>query len=863
MSANEKDTSLKNSESTPSYGDEKAAGEVNFINVDAVSSEELHFLKTILDKPEVIDSARDAREIELMIQGIQSLTEEQATEISTRVIKNHEYDRNFPEDLRHLMKQLLDEKADLDLLVTREFALKACTAVVYFNSPYPEVRAVADPWDDDLPCETLRMYIIAMIWVAVGTFMNQFFETRYPSVSISAVLLQMFIIPCGYLSAYILPDWGFTLWGTRYTLNPGPWSYKEQAAATVMFSATSALPYVDSQILVQKMDVFYGQKWATLGYQILMMLSTQFLGFGIAGLGRSLLVYPTQNLFMVTFPNLAMNRSFLTPDSAEPVNGWRMKRSVFFGIFFMGIFIYQWVPSYLAQFLSTFNWMTWIAPNNFNLAAITGTADGLGLNPISTFDWTVLNFAMPLVTPCFSFANMLVGSVVAAVIITPAIYYSNMLNTGYLPINTNHLYDNTGAQYNVTQILTNGELDIEKYQAYSPPYYAAANLVVYGTFFAMYPSVFITALLYDWRVMWAALKEIPYSLFGGGKKVADYDDDVHCRMMAKYDEVPQWWFFAVLLISLGLAIATVKGYPTRAPVWGIFMALGLSFIFLIPIGMLYSQTNQLFSINVLTELIIGYAAPRPVAMMLIKAYGVNTNLQAIYYIADLKLSLYAKVPFRTSFRIQMIGSLISIIVTIATVNFQMADIEGLCTSALLKTSRFICPSENTYFSASVMWGAIGPKRMFNGTYPILKWTFLIGCFIPVPLYLVRTFFPKSQKYLRYVDPNVMGMGVLSFLAPYNLGYIIPAFYLNIAFLHYIRKKYPAWFLKYNYILMAALTAGAALSIIVIFFSVQYHPKDLEWWGNTVMYNGVDGNGMARLEIPSKGYFGSDPGTYYV
>jgi len=33
------------------------------------------------------------------------------------------------------------------------------------------------------------------------------------------------------------------------------------------------------------------------------------------------------------------------------------------------------------------NWMTWIAPNNFALANITGSYGGMGFNPISTLDW--------------------------------------------------------------------------------------------------------------------------------------------------------------------------------------------------------------------------------------------------------------------------------------------------------------------------------------------------------------------------------------------------------------------------------------------------------------------------------------------
>lgn len=43
------------------------------------------------------------------------------------------------------------------------------------------------------------------------------------------------------------------------------------------------------------------------------------------------------------------------------------------------MFIYYWLPGYLFTALSTFNWMTWIAPNNLTLAILTGSSLGLGL----------------------------------------------------------------------------------------------------------------------------------------------------------------------------------------------------------------------------------------------------------------------------------------------------------------------------------------------------------------------------------------------------------------------------------------------------------------------------------------------------
>lgn len=43
------------------------------------------------------------------------------------------------------------------------------------------------------------------------------------------------------------------------------------------------------------------------------------------------------------------------------------------------MFFYYWLPGYLFTALSTFNWMTWIAPNNLTLAILTGSNLGLGL----------------------------------------------------------------------------------------------------------------------------------------------------------------------------------------------------------------------------------------------------------------------------------------------------------------------------------------------------------------------------------------------------------------------------------------------------------------------------------------------------
>lgn len=83
----------------------------------------------------------------------------------------------------------------------------------------------------------------------------------------------------------------------------------------------------------------------------------------------------------------------------------------------------------------------------------------------------------PLTVPTFSIMNMFVGILIGA-IMTLGVYYTNAWETGYLPINGNDAYDNTGAAFNVTRVLDdNGNLDMAKYQAYSQPWQSAGYIV--------------------------------------------------------------------------------------------------------------------------------------------------------------------------------------------------------------------------------------------------------------------------------------------------------------------------------------------------------------------------------------------------
>lgn len=80
--------------------------------------------------------------------------------------------------------------------------------------------------------------------------------------------------------------------------------------------------------------------------------------------------------------------------------------------------VYFWFPNTIAQFLSYFNWMTWIAPDNVALSVVTGSVNGLGLNPLPTFDWNMVVFnGDPLVLPFYNILSGVVGMFIGLPII--------------------------------------------------------------------------------------------------------------------------------------------------------------------------------------------------------------------------------------------------------------------------------------------------------------------------------------------------------------------------------------------------------------------------------------------------------------
>jgi OPT family oligopeptide transporter len=231
---------------------------------------------------------------------------------------------------------------------------------------------------------------------------------------------------------------------------------------------------------------------------------------------------------------------------------------------------------------------------------------------------------------------------------------------------------------------------------------------------------------------------------------------------------------------------------------------------------------------------------RPVANMIFKSVAYITTNQAVGFAGDLKLGHYMKIPPRIMYMIQLVAAFISCFVAVLVQNWMFANIEDLCSHD--QKSGFICPATNTFASASLIWGGIGPRRLFSpgSMYNPMLYFFLIGAILPIPFYFLSRRSPLS--IWRYINIPVFFAGVGAMPPASGINYsswAIVGFIFNFC----IRRYHFRWWMRYNYILSAGLDAGVAIGMVVVFFTVLY-PKggngfEVNWWGNTIWTNTAD------------------------
>ena len=329
------------------------------------------------------------------------------------------------------------------------------------------------------------------------------------------------------------------------------------------------------------------------------------------------------------------------------------------------------------------------------------------------------------------------------------------------------------------------------------------------------------------------------------------EQDVHSRLMQYYPEVPMWWYVIIGVITFAFICIATKMVPNQLPLWAAVIGILLSFALAIPMTTLHAITNQPAPGTAMYELIAGYMLPgQPIANMIFKAIVFMTINQATSFALHMKLGHYMKVPPRIMFSTQTVATIISCIWVTFIQDWMLNNIQDICTPH--QKQGFICPGSTTFATASIIFGAVGPQRLFSPgalyvtgliylvlinllcscRYSALLWFFPVGLLAPIPFYLLAHHFPLG--IWRYINIPVF-FNTLTFMPEFSginySSWVLCGFIFN----YLIRRFHLRWWMRYNYILSIALDSGTAISMLVVFFTLTLSKRGgiaLNWWGNT-------------------------------
>ncbi|KAK8340773.1 hypothetical protein V6Z12_A08G119900 [Gossypium hirsutum] len=659
------------------------------------------------------------------------------------------------------------------------------------NSPVRQVALTVPTTDDpSLPVLTFRMWVLGTISCFLLSFLNQFFWYRTEPLTITAISAQIAVVPLGQLMAAKITKRVFFK-GSRweFTLNPGPFNVKEHVLITIFANSGAGSVYAIHVVTVVK--VFYKQH-ITFFVSLIVILTTQVLGFGWAGIFRRYLVEPAAMWWPANLVQVSLFRAL--HEKEERAKGG-VTRTQFF----------------LIAFICT--------------QQLGSGLYGLGIGAIG-LDWSTISsyLGSPLASPWFATANVAAGYIFVMYVLTPICYWLNVYSAKTFPIFSDTLFTSTGQEYNITAIIdSNFHLDVAAYEKEGPLYLSTFFAMTYGVGFAALTATIVHVGLFHGREIWEQSKA----------SFQEKKMDIHTRLMRKYKQVPEWWFVCILLVNIAATVFACQYYndQLQLPWWGVLLACGIAIVFTLPIGIITAITNQTPGLNIITEYIIGYIYPGyPVANMCFKVYGYISMTQAITFLQDFKLGHYMKIPPRTMFMAQIVGTLIACFVYLGTAWWLMENIPDICDTTA-SNSVWTCPSDTVFYDASVIWGLIAPRRIFGdlGTYEAVNWFFLAGAVAPLLVWLASKAFP-SQEWIRLINMPVL-IGATGMMPPATA--VNYTTWIIVGFLSgFVVYRYrPDLWQRYNYVLSGALDAGLAFMGVLLYLCLGLENISLDWWGN--------------------------------
>ncbi|KAM5530628.1 hypothetical protein V8D89_015697 [Ganoderma adspersum] len=678
--------------------------------------------------------------------------------------------------------------------------------------------------DDD---PTLPVFTLRTVFLGIGlSAFTSVLATIYTFKPQNATVSQLFCLIIAYLLGTAMHSMMPTTGYWRY-LNPGPFNIKEHTAIVIMASTASTVAV--AMEIIAALDLFYNIK-LNPALAIFQIFASQMIGYGIAGLLRNLLVYPTYAFYptYISVVNLLQSLHF--------GGALNHKKRRYFWIVFTAIFLWEWIPQYPFPLLTAISIICLVDNGRHtfvrNLFGAGSSNEGIGLFSFGT-SWTLITQGNPLVWPLRTQVNSYIGMALGYIVLT-ACYYNNVFNGRDILWMSQSLFNNEGGSYNQSAILTpQNTLDSSKLDSVGLPRYTTTYAISQMCYNFSLGAAIVHVLLWNWRELSAAFGKMRFM------HSSQDIDDPHYQAMKKYKEVPQWWYLVLLFGALVIGIGcSYNNGDWLLPAWSVILFTIISGFIAICIGFIAATTGFSIQIKYVMNILSAFVHPgQPVAVMYVNLYGNSTAYQCLYMLQDLKLGQYTKLPPRATFAAQMTGSIIGSIfnytMMISIVNNNRAALIDPVGTRVW--SGWIIQGYN---SSSVAMGAFGKELFTYGKpYYLIGLAFFIGLSFPIPFWLAHRLAKKDSWIARaaeFVNTPIISL-YIGYL-PYSVnGQWWSCVVIGLLSQWWARTRRPKWFKKYNYLTSAALDGGSQIILFMLSFAVFGASGNAvefpNWWGN--------------------------------
>ncbi|KAH8662692.1 OPT oligopeptide transporter protein-domain-containing protein [Ilyonectria robusta] len=606
-----------------------------------------------------------------------------------------------------------------------------------------------NPW-------TFRMWFIGIGLGIFGAIMETIYFFRPVTLDVSNIFLALLSYIFGTFLEWFIPKTGFI--GRWF--NPHPFNMKEHAAMVVIASSGAQTALAVEVIAVQRL--FYDRAPNVL-ISILLVVSSQCVGYGFAGLLRRVLVYPTKMVWPSLLPMNTLLET-LHRDRRETRNRLR------------------------------FFW--WIL--------------------IAAFVWEVLpEYVMPILTGVSVFCLAKQDSMIFTNIFARDFPFLSQLLFSQNSTSSNYVVYNQTEILNDENVLLPSALETE-----GIPFFAGTYAMFLFTTNLAVTATVSHLLLWNWDDLKTGYSFLSPSslrqLLSPRSRDIDEEKDPHYQLMLAYPECPSWWYACILILSVIMGVVAIYAAKSTLPWYGFFTSLGVAGTFILFFGAQVALTGYQGNVQPIVQMIGGYLHPgQPLANMYFTLFGYNSVIQGISMVQDLKFGQYAKLPPKATFCAQVVGTLVGAVNYIMMVEITTNQRDILL--SIQGTNIWSGQNIQQFNSQAIAWGALAEEMFSPGSrYGLIPIGLLLGFLPPLIFHTLHRAYPrigfsKINTPIILAYAGILSVGISSSMLSY--------FAIGFASQFWLRRWKPDWFIKYNYVLAAALDGGTQILVFLLTYTV--------------------------------------------